>query len=1128
VNDFKILHLSDFHVRIDEGFDRSVVLDPLLERAKMDFRNGLVPEIVIVSGDIAYSGVETEYAEAKKFFDSLLTELSLPVERIFFVPGNHDLCRKRYRPSETPRYNNMKELNDELENETYRADLLKGMNDYFVFIERNYPHLKPLHGRLVPFAASHKAQCGKRIGLVGLNSAWMSRKSPDREEVAIGEYQIKNARKALNDMGLFDLVIAVSHHPLEWLWLADRKICRQYLNHTVFLSGHLHETDNSFTMDMDGDFYQFQAGGAYSRSECPCRYHYISFDWAQMSINLNFRKFDQKSHKWALDGETGDDGKKRFNFFYTKRINREAPLEISPEIPETYVKWLNENYSHVDAEKLYGKGDAFPISLPEIFIPLYSNEISYREKDIRKQDGLEGEAAAKIMEKEKPVDLETLIVQHDGLLVEGEAGSGKTTLLKHVAWSLAQQSNIKGPLSEMHGSLPVLIFLKDLKEFFMTSQKDEENHPSFPSFVRRGFSVEEVLTWYFRSKMGNTIQLEAVQKFLRTQKVLFMLDGLDEIEQPYRDEIVNKFCDFRIVNHGTKVVFTGRRHGMEGAAVKRLEKSHVEILHLNWKQVGVFTMKWFSWLYPGSSGKGGKTAEAMIGAITDHDDIKKLVESPLMLTAVCILYHDNNELPEQRAELYKKFVENLIYRRFKDREPQNVHEFLKNLAFFMHESKKRGVDKSEALSVLKKTYLVSEGETNYGPQHRIENLFDDIESNCGLLKLENGQFSFWHLTFQEFLAASYLVDNNSNYVADVESYWKDDWFKEMLELYVGYLSIDQKQMANNVVASALKEEKGMPCNRWLLGGEALVDIHKDRRMSHAVQKAIERMLHIVEKGSSPAIILRAGEVLGRLGDSRNLKEFVKVKGGKYELENIGEAVIGDFEIGKYPVVNQWFEEFYKAGGYKNMDFWSQEGKKWLDYTKIERPAFWDERKWKCPNSPVVGVSWYEADAFCKWLTASDKDGWRYFLPDENQWQAAAAGEKRREYPWEGKWDKTKCNNSELGLNKTSPVGIFLQGNTPEGIADMAGNVWEWTISDYHSKKVMEDFLFDEEMQKLWDKKYWDKLIEKLKEKDHQLPVLRGGSWINGAVFCRCASRCRFHPSDRYVSAGFRCARTLKL
>jgi formylglycine-generating enzyme required for sulfatase activity len=122
----------------------------------------------------------------------------------------------------------------------------------------------------------------------------------------------------------------------------------------------------------------------------------------------------------------------------------------------------------------------------------------------------------------------------------------------------------------------------------------------------------------------------------------------------------------------------------------------------------------------------------------------------------------------------------------------------------------------------------------------------------------------------------------------------------------------------------------------------------------------------------------------------------------------------------------------KDRGYEIHDFWTTEGQKWLEQNKITKPLIWRDRTYNCPTSPVVGVSWYEAVAFCNWLSASKKDGLVYRLPTEEEWQAAAAGKEKREYPWGDKIDPHKCNYDESELGRPSPVGIFLDGKTPEG------------------------------------------------------------------------------------------------
>ena len=272
------------------------------------------------------------------------------------------------------------------------------------------------------------------------------------------------------------------------------------------------------------------------------------------------------------------------------------------------------------------------------------------------------------------------------------------------------------------------------------------------------------------------------------------------------------------------------------------------------------------------------------------------------------------------------------------------------------------------------------------------------------------------------------------------------------------------------------------------------------------------------------MLVDAGETLGRLGDPRNLEKFVLIKGGDYPLE-MGMVAVKSFEMAAYPVTNKWFASFVDAGNYKNTEYWTQEGQKWLSHTGARYPAYWHSRKWNCPNSPVVGVSWWEADAFCRWLTCERNDGFVYRLPSEGEWEAAAAGFKQRKYPF-GKWRDGVCNTDEAKIEKTSPVGIFKNGKTPEGLFDMAGNVWEWTTSNYDLEKDVEDFAFDREIAALLEDGDYSSAWE-VAEKKKIRSLLRGGSWIDYRSLARCAIRVRDFPLNRFYNIGFRCARTVK-
>lgn len=166
-------------------------------------------------------------------------------------------------------------------------------------------------------------------------------------------------------------------------------------------------------------------------------------------------------------------------------------------------------------------------------------------------------------------------------------------------------------------------------------------------------------------------------------------------------------------------------------------------------------------------------------------------------------------------------------------------------------------------------------------------------------------------------------------------------------------------------------------------------------------------------------------------------------------------------ISKYPITNAQFATFIEAGGYKDKQWWTDDGWKaceegWSENsdskpagTEWAEPRFWTHSKWNAAEQPVVGVSWYEAVAFCLWL--SDVTGENIMLPSDSQWQYAAHANDGGVYPWGKDWDCRRCNNSVNPCRSrgATPVRQFEgKGDSPFGVVDMAGNVWEWCLTDY--------------------------------------------------------------------------------
>jgi formylglycine-generating enzyme required for sulfatase activity len=182
-----------------------------------------------------------------------------------------------------------------------------------------------------------------------------------------------------------------------------------------------------------------------------------------------------------------------------------------------------------------------------------------------------------------------------------------------------------------------------------------------------------------------------------------------------------------------------------------------------------------------------------------------------------------------------------------------------------------------------------------------------------------------------------------------------------------------------------------------------------------------------------------------------------------------------------------------------------------DEQVAEQPAFWTGGDLTNPAQPVVGVSWYEARAYCAWL--SHCLGMEVRLSTEAEWEYVARGPHGWTYPWGDEFDLDRANVAEGGIRRPSPVGAFPAGVSHWGAHDMGSNVWEWTLSlwgddsgrpttgqyPYHAADGRED----------------------VKASPLVYRILRGDSFRIEAIGARCAARNWFNPYRQYPDVGFR-------
>ena len=240
----------------------------------------------------------------------------------------------------------------------------------------------------------------------------------------------------------------------------------------------------------------------------------------------------------------------------------------------------------------------------------------------------------------------------------------------------------------------------------------------------------------------------------------------------------------------------------------------------------------------------------------------------------------------------------------------------------------------------------------------------------------------------------------------------------------------------------------------------------------------------------------------------------------YDNERPVHAVhVPAFLLDSHPVTNGDYAVFVDSGGYADARWWHPEGFAWIQAQAVRHPlhwlpqpsGFWWRRRfgWVEPlpkDEPVQHVGWYEADAYARWA------GKR--LPTEAEWERAASGVEApaRVHPWgDAAWTPERAN---LGGDTwaPAPVGGSPEGQSPEGLWGLLGDVWEWTSSLFSAPPGFQSFPYREYSEVFFGSDY---------------RVLKGGSWATAPVAVRNSFRNWDYPIRRHLFAGLRCARDVR-
>jgi tetratricopeptide (TPR) repeat protein/predicted phosphodiesterase len=295
------LHVSDFHIREGDPYDRNVVLNALVASVRRLRENeGRAPDLIFATGDIAFSGKPAEYEMATRFFDELLDAAGVEREHLFVIPGNHDvdrglgvgLARTLTTREEADAYFGPKVPKAHIKQKL--GAFVKWHNKYFRGI-RSTP-TNTTCGPVIEVSVN-----GIRVGLLPVNSALFCEGDDDQSKLLIGRRALEPALKQLRELKA-DINIALIHHPLDWLSDVDRSNIRADLQvHVdVILRGHLHESDAEATVSAHGGFLHVAAGAAYQSRKWPNRALYGTFDGSEVTI-FPIRYEDQPREVWVVD-----------------------------------------------------------------------------------------------------------------------------------------------------------------------------------------------------------------------------------------------------------------------------------------------------------------------------------------------------------------------------------------------------------------------------------------------------------------------------------------------------------------------------------------------------------------------------------------------------------------------------------------------------------------------------------------------------------------------------------------------------------------------------------------------------------------------------------------------------------